>query len=69
MLQTAEQVAKRYQIPRERQDRYGAESQRRAAAAAAAGKFNDEIVPIKVLAGLADRDTGGCRQPRLPLRR
>src|SRR6266403_4738203 len=58
MLQTAEQVAKRYQIPRERQDRYGAESQLRAAAAAAAGKFNDEIVPIKVLAGLAHRDTG-----------
>jgi acetyl-CoA C-acetyltransferase len=58
MLQTAEQVAKRYQISRERQDHYGAESQRRAAAAAAAGKFNDEIVPIKVLAGLADRDTG-----------
>jgi len=58
MLQTAEQVAKRYEIPRERQDRYGAESQRRAAAAAAAGKFNDEIVPMKVLAGIADRDTG-----------
>ena len=58
MLQTAEQVAKRYQISRERQDHYGAESQQRAAAAAAAGKFNDEIVPIKVLAGIADRDTG-----------
>jgi acetyl-CoA C-acetyltransferase len=58
MLQTAEQVAKRYQIPRERQDEYGVESQRRAAAAAAAAKFNDEIVPIKVLAGVADRDTG-----------
>ncbi len=58
MLQTAEQVAKRYQISRERQDRYGAESQQRAAAAAAAGKFNDEIVPITVLAGVADRNTG-----------
>jgi acetyl-CoA C-acetyltransferase len=58
MLQTAEQVAKRYQISRERQDQYGAESQRRAAAAAAAGKFTDEIVPIKVLAGITDRDTG-----------
>jgi len=58
MLQTAEQVAKRYEISRERQDRYGAESQQRAAAAAAAGKFNDEIVPIKVLAGVADRDSG-----------
>jgi acetyl-CoA C-acetyltransferase len=58
MLQTAEQVAKRYEIPRARQDQYGVESQRRAAAAAAAGKFNDEIVPIKVLAAVADRDTG-----------
>ena len=58
MLQTAEQVAKHYQIPRERQDEYGVASQRRAAAAAAAGKFKDEIAPIKVLAGRADRDTG-----------
>ena len=57
MLQTAETVAKRYNISRERQDRYGAESQQRAAAAAAAGKFNDEIVPITVLAGVADPET------------
>ena len=58
MLQTAEQVAQHYRIPRERQDEYGVQSQRRAAAAAVAGKFKDEIVPIKVLAGRADRDTG-----------
>jgi len=58
MLQTAEQVAKRYRIARERQDRYGAESQRRAAAAAAAGRFNEEIVPITVLAGVADKESG-----------
>jgi acetyl-CoA C-acetyltransferase len=57
MLQTAENVAKRYGISRERQDRYGVESQQRAAAAAAAGKFNDEIVPITVLAGVADPQT------------
>jgi acetyl-CoA C-acetyltransferase len=57
MLQTAETVAKRYDISRERQDRYGAESQQRAAAAAAAGKFSDEIVPITVLAGVADPAT------------
>jgi acetyl-CoA C-acetyltransferase len=57
MLQTAEQVAKRYNIPRERQDRYGAESQLRAAAAGAAGRFNEEIVPITVLAGVADKDS------------
>jgi acetyl-CoA C-acetyltransferase len=54
MLQTAETVAKRYGISRERQDHYGAESQQRAAAAAAAGKFDDEIMPITVLAGVAD---------------
>jgi acetyl-CoA C-acetyltransferase len=58
MLQTAEQVAKRYEISRERQDQYGVQSQQRAAAAAAAGRFNDEIVPITILAGVADRNTG-----------
>ncbi len=57
MLQTAETVAKRYGISRERQDHYGVESQLRAAAATAAGKFNDEIVPITVLAGVADPQT------------
>ena len=57
MLQTAETVAKRYGIDRERQDRYGVESQRRAAAAAAAGLFDAEIVPITVLAGVADPET------------
>jgi acetyl-CoA C-acetyltransferase len=58
MLQTAETVAKRYNIPRDKQDEYGARSQQRAAAAAAAGKFNDEIVPITVIAGIADKATG-----------
>jgi len=58
MLQTAETVAKRYNIPRELQDQYGARSQQRAAAAQASGKFNDEIVPITVLAGIADKATG-----------
>ncbi|MEW5314113.1 MAG: hypothetical protein WDW38_005633 [Sanguina aurantia] len=57
MLQTAEIVAKRYGISRERQDHYGAESQQRAAAAAAAGRFSDEIVPITVLAGVGDPAT------------
>ncbi len=54
MLQTAETVARRYGIDRERQDRYGAQSQQRAAAAAAAGRFDAEIVPITVRMGLAD---------------
>jgi acetyl-CoA C-acetyltransferase len=54
MLQTAEQVAKRYQIDRERMDRYGAASQQKATAAQEAGRFKDEIVPITVTAGVAD---------------
>ncbi len=54
MLQTAETVAKRYNIARERQDHYGAQSQQRASAALAAGKFNDEIVPMTVTMGIAD---------------
>jgi acetyl-CoA C-acetyltransferase len=49
MLQTAEMVAKRYNIPREAMDRYGVESQARAAAAKQGGKFNDEIVPFTTM--------------------
>jgi len=58
MLQTAETVAKRYNIPKERQDEYGVQSQQRAAAALAAGKFNDEIVPMTTVMGVADKETG-----------
>ncbi|OBS31982.1 acetyl-CoA acetyltransferase [Tepidimonas fonticaldi] len=58
MLQTAEQVAKRYGITREQMDEYGAASQQRACAAAAAGKFDDEIVPITVTAGVYDKQRG-----------
>ena len=58
MLQTAEQVAKRYNIPRERMDQYGAQSQQRATAARDAGKFDAEIAPITVTAGVADAVLG-----------
>ncbi len=54
MLQTAEQVAKRYGIERDAMDEYGAGSQQKACAAQAAGKFDDEIAPITVTAGVAD---------------
>src|SRR5213076_486291 len=58
MLQTAEQVAKRYKIERERMDRYGAASQQKATAAREAGRFDAEIAPITVLAGVADAVMG-----------
>ncbi len=58
MLQTAEQVAKRYQISKEAQDEYGVRSQQRATAAQAAGRFRDEIVPMTTTMGVVDRATG-----------
>ncbi|WP_076997782.1 acetyl-CoA C-acyltransferase [Variovorax sp. KK3] len=54
MLQTAEQVAKRYDIGRDAMDEYGAASQQKATAALEKGLFKDEIAPITVLAGVAD---------------
>ncbi len=54
MLQTAEQVAKRYNIARDRMDEYGALSQQKATAALAAGLYAAEIAPITVTMGIAD---------------
>ena len=54
MLQTAEQVAKHYDISRERQDEYGVRSQVRAAKAQADGRFEAEIAPMKVTMGVVD---------------
>jgi len=51
-------VARRYNISKEAQDEYGVQSQLRAAAARAAGRFNDEIVPMTVTAGVPDKATG-----------
>ncbi|GGE76319.1 acetyl-CoA C-acyltransferase [Massilia psychrophila] len=58
MLQTAENVARRYNISRERQDEYGVQSQQRAAAAQAAGRFDLEIVPMTTIMGVADKASG-----------
>jgi acetyl-CoA C-acetyltransferase len=58
MLQTAENVAKRYKVAKERMDEYGTNSQLRAAAGQLAGKFSDEIVPMTVTAGVIDKATG-----------
>ena len=64
MLQTAEAVARRYEIAREDQDQYGVRSQLRAAEARAAGRFADEIVPLATTMGVVDRSTGAyLRQP------
>lgn len=58
MLQTAEVVAKRYGISREQMDEYGYQSQMRTAAAQAAGKFDDEIIPMTTTKGVLDKATG-----------
>ena len=58
MLQTAEYVSKKYDISREHQDRYGVRSQERAAAARAAGKFDDEIVAMTTTMKVVDKATG-----------
>jgi acetyl-CoA C-acetyltransferase len=56
MIQTADNVAKRYNISRDVQDEYALESQRRTASAQQAGKFNDEIVPLKAEKILYDKE-------------
>lgn len=56
MIETAEIVADRYGITREAQDAFAAQSQQRAAAAQAAGRFADEIVPITVTKALFEKD-------------
>ena len=58
MLETAENVAKRYKMPKQRMDEYGAASQQKACAAHEKGFFNDEIAPITVTAGVADAVLG-----------
>jgi acetyl-CoA C-acetyltransferase len=57
MLQTAEYVSKKYNIGREAQDRYGVQSQLRAAKSRAEGKFKDEIVPITTKMKVVDKNT------------
>ena len=58
MLETADTVAKRYRISREAQDELALESQKRTAAAQAAGKFDNEIVPINVTQAIKNKETG-----------
>ena len=58
MIETAEVVAERYHISRERQDAYALESQRRTAAAQQANNFKDEIVPLRTKMKKVDKATG-----------
>jgi len=62
MLQTAETVAKRYGISRERQDEYALKSQQRTAAAQAAGRFDAEIVPVTTTMNVTNKETGEVSQ-------
>jgi acetyl-CoA C-acetyltransferase len=57
MLQTAEVVANRYKISREKQDAYALQSQQRTAAAQEAGKFDDEIIETTTSMGVMDKET------------
>jgi acetyl-CoA C-acetyltransferase len=57
MIDTAETVAKRYNVSREKQDEFSLESQRRTAAAQQAARFKDEIVPLKTTKQMADKES------------
>jgi acetyl-CoA acetyltransferase family protein len=67
MLQTAETVAQRYGISRDRQDEYALKSQQRTAAAQAAGRFDDEIVPVTTVMNVTNRETGEVSQKEVTI--
>ncbi len=67
MLQTAEVVASRYGISRERCDAYALQSQQRTAAAQAAGKFDDEIVPVTATMNVVNKETKEVSQKEITL--
>jgi len=69
MLQTAEVVAKRYGIGRDRQDAYGLQSQQRTAAAQASGRFDAEIVPVTATMLVTDKATGETSKKDVTLTR
>ncbi|HEX3463641.1 MAG TPA: acetyl-CoA C-acyltransferase [Candidatus Elarobacter sp.] len=67
MLQTADFVAKKYKVSRERQDEYSLQSQQRTAAAQAAGKFDAEIVPLPTWKYEQDKETKAYREEQVTL--
>ena len=68
MLETAEVVAERYNIKREHMDEYGLQSQLRTAAGQQAGKFDDEIVPLKSEKLVQDKETGEVSEQEIELK-
>ncbi|HMB75338.1 MAG TPA: acetyl-CoA C-acyltransferase [Kiloniellaceae bacterium] len=68
MIETAEIVARRYDIDRETQDRYALQSQRRTAAAQQAGRFDEEIVPMTSVKLVRDKESGEISQEEVTLR-
>ena len=69
MIETAEVVAKRYNISRERQDEYGLQSQKRMANAQQMGYFNDEIAPLSSVKMVKDKETGEISEEKVKLER
>jgi acetyl-CoA C-acetyltransferase len=69
MIETAEVVAKRYYITRERQDEYALVSQQRTAAAQREGRLDKEIVPLKTVKLVQDKATGEMREEEVTLAR
>jgi len=68
MLETAEIVAERYKISRERQDEFALQSQSRTAAAQAAGRFDAEIVPLPTMMKVVDKATGAASDKHVTLK-
>jgi acetyl-CoA acetyltransferase family protein len=68
MIETADNVAKRYNVSRQAQDEYALESQRRTAAAQQGGRFNDEIIPITTIKAVEDKETKAISQEQVTLR-
>ncbi|AQZ50931.1 acetyl-CoA C-acyltransferase [Martelella mediterranea] len=69
MMETAEIVARRNGVSREAQDAYALQSQQRSAAAQAAGRFDDEIVPLSTVMQVTDRETGETTMREVTLER
>ncbi|GAB2801642.1 acetyl-CoA C-acyltransferase [Halomonas shantousis] len=67
MIETADIVAKRYNVSREAQDEYALISQQRTAAAQEAGRFNDEIVPFTTTMLMKDKETGEVSEREVTL--